>query len=50
MYDYLIVCSGLYGSVFAREATNKGYKCLVIDKRDTVDGNIYGESGRNQRP
>ena len=43
MYDYLIVGSGLYGSIFAREATNKGYKCLVIDKRDNVGGNIYTE-------
>lgn len=42
-YDYLIVGSGLYGSIFAREATNKGYKCLVIDKRDNVGGNIYTE-------
>ncbi len=33
MYDYLIVGAGLYGSIFAREATNKGYKVLVIDKR-----------------
>ena len=43
MYDYLIVGSGLYGSIFAREATNKGYKCLVIDRRDNVGGNIYTE-------
>lgn len=43
MYDYLIVGSGLYGSIFAREATNKGYKCLVIDKRYNVGGNIYTE-------
>lgn len=43
MYDFLIVGSGLYGSIFAREATNKGYKCLVIDKRDNVGGNIYTE-------
>lgn len=43
MYDYFIVGSGLYGSIFAREATNKGYKCLVIDKRDNVGGNIYTE-------
>lgn len=43
MYDYLIVGSGLYGCIFAREATNKGYKCLVIDKRDNVGGNIYTE-------
>lgn len=43
MYDYLIVGSGLYGSIFAREATNKGYKCFVIDKRDNFGGNIYTE-------
>ena len=43
MYDYLIVGSGLYGSIFAREATNKGYKVLVIDKRSHVGGNIYTE-------
>ena len=43
MYDYLIVGSGLYGSIFSREATNKGYKCLVIDKRDNVGGNVYTE-------
>lgn len=43
MYDYLIVGAGLYGSVFAREATNKGYKVLVIDKRNNVAGNIYTE-------
>ena len=43
MYDYLIVGSGLYGSIFAREATNKGYKVCVIDKRNHVAGNIYTE-------
>ncbi len=43
MYDYLIVGTGLYGSIFAREATNKGYKCLLIDKRNNVGGNIYTE-------
>lgn len=43
MYDYLVVGSGLYGSIFAREATNKGYKVLVVDKRSTVGGNIYTE-------
>jgi UDP-galactopyranose mutase len=43
MYDYLIVGSGLYGSIFAREATNKGCKVLVIDKRNNVGGNIYTE-------
>ena len=43
MYDYLIVGAGLYGSVFAREATQKGYKCLVIEKRANVAGNVYTE-------
>lgn len=41
MYDYLIVGSGLFGSVFAHEANKKGYKCLVIEKRDHIGGNIY---------
>lgn len=40
-YDYLIVGSGLFGSVFAHEATRNGKKCLVIDKRNHVGGNIY---------
>lgn len=43
MYDYLIVGSGLYGSIFAREATDKGLNVLVIDKRKNVAGNIYTE-------
>lgn len=42
-YDYLIVGSGLFGSVFAREAKQKGKKCLVVEKRDHVGGNIYCE-------
>ena len=41
MYDYLIVGSGLYGSVCAYELNKRGYKCLVIDKRDHIAGNIY---------
>jgi UDP-galactopyranose mutase len=41
MYDYLIVGSGIYGSVFAHEAAKKGKKCLVIDKRDHKGGNVY---------
>lgn len=41
MYDYLIVGSGLFGSIFAYEANKKGKKCLVIDKRPHVGGNIY---------
>ncbi len=40
-YDYLIVGAGLYGSVFAYEMTKAGKKCLVIDKRSHVGGNIY---------
>lgn len=42
-YDYLIVGAGLYGSVFAREAKDSGKKVLVIDKRDTIAGNVYTE-------
>ena len=40
-YDYLIVGSGLFGSIFAYEANKKGKTCLVIDKRSHVGGNIY---------
>lgn len=40
-YDYLIVGAGLFGAVFAHEATSKGKKCLVIDRRPHVAGNIY---------
>jgi UDP-galactopyranose mutase len=40
-YDYLIVGSGLFGCVFAHEARKKGKKCLVIDKRDHLGGNIH---------
>ena len=42
-YDYLIVGAGLFGSVFAREATDAGKRVLVIDKRDHIAGNIYTE-------
>ena len=42
-YDYLIVGAGLFGAVFAHEATKKGKTCLVIDKRDHIGGNIYTE-------
>ena len=41
MYDYLIVGAGLYGAAFAQMMTEKGKKCLVIDKRDHIAGNIY---------
>mgnify|MGYP002517427557 CR=1 FL=1 len=43
-YDYLVIGSGLYGAVFAREATDRGKKVLVIDKRPNVAGNIYTET------
>jgi UDP-galactopyranose mutase len=43
-YDYLIVGAGLYGAIFAHEATKRGKKCLVIDKRDHIGGNIYTKS------
>ena len=42
-YDYLIVGAGLYGATFAREATDHGKKCLVIDKRPHIGGNVYCE-------
>jgi UDP-galactopyranose mutase len=42
-YDYLIVGSGLFGSVFAHEMTKKGKSCLVIDKRTHQGGNVYCE-------
>ena len=42
-YDYLIVGSGLFGAVFAYEAKRRGKKCLVIEKRKHIGGNIYCE-------
>ena len=42
-YDYLIVGAGLFGAVFAREMTDAGYRCLVIDRRSHIAGNIYTE-------
>ena len=43
-YDYLIVGSGLFGSTFAHLAKKQGKKCLVIDKRSHLGGNIYCEN------
>lgn len=43
-YDYLIVGSGFFGSVFAREMTNAGARCLVIDKRNHIGGNCFTEN------
>lgn len=45
-YDYLIVGAGLYGAVFAHEAKKAGKRCLVIDKRGHIAGNIYTEPWR----
>lgn len=44
MYNYLIVGAGLFGAVFAHEATKKGKTCLVIDKHSHIGGNIYTEN------
>ena len=41
MYDYLIVGAGLYGAVFAQQKTEQGFRCLVIDRRNHIAGNIY---------
>lgn len=43
-FDYLIVGSGLYGSTFAYRAKQMGKKCLVIDKRPHLGGNVYCEN------
>lgn len=43
-YDYLIVGAGLFGSVFAHEMKKKGKKCLVIDRRSHLGGNVYNEN------
>ena len=43
MYNSLIIGSGLYGAVFAREAVNRGKSVLVIEKRPHIGGNVYTE-------
>ena len=43
-YDYLIVGSGLFGATFAYRAKKAGKKCLVIDKRSHLGGNVYCEN------
>ncbi len=46
-YDYLIIGAGLFGCVFANEMTSRGKKCLVIEKRNHIGGNIYTENIEN---
>ena len=43
-YDFLVIGSGLFGSTFAHLATKQGKKCLVIDKRSHLGGNVYCEN------
>ncbi len=43
MYDYLIIGAGLFSAVFAREMTDHGKRCLVIDRRPHIGGNCYTE-------
>ncbi|MDR1581837.1 MAG: UDP-galactopyranose mutase [Prevotellaceae bacterium] len=43
-YDYLIVGAGLFGAVFAHEATKRGKRCLVIERRNHTGGNVYTEN------
>ena len=40
-YDFLIAGAGLFGAVFANEATKAGKRCLVVEKRSHIGGNIY---------
>jgi UDP-galactopyranose mutase len=44
MYDYVIVGSGVFGATCARELTNSGKRCLVIEKRKHIGGNCYTEN------
>ena len=40
-YDFLLVGAGLFNAVFAHEATKKGKRCLVVEKREHLGGNLY---------
>ncbi len=42
-YDYLVVGTGLFGSVFAREMMDQGKTCLMLERRSHIGGNIYSE-------
>ena len=43
-YDYLIVGCGIFGTTFARLATDAGKRCLIIDKREHIGGSAYTEN------
>ena len=47
MYDYIIVGSGFFGSICAYELNKKGYKCLILEKRNHIGGNCYTENQDN---
>lgn len=47
MFDYCIVGSGLFGSIFAYEASKRGKKCLVVEKRESIGGNCYTKTQEN---
>jgi UDP-galactopyranose mutase len=44
MYDYLVVGAGLFGATFSRLMTDVGKRCMVIDKRKHIGGNVYTEN------
>ena len=44
MFDYLIIGSGLFGAVFARQMTDNGFKCLVLEKRNHIGGNVFTQN------
>ena len=44
IYDYIIVGAGLFGAVFTQQAVKAGKKCLIIDKRCQIGGNLYTEN------
>ena len=46
-YNYLIIGAGLYGSVLAYELNKRGYKVLVVEKKNHIAGNIYTEKKEN---
>lgn len=44
MYDFLIVGAGLFGATVAHEITKRGKKCLILDRRKHIGGNIFCEN------